>query len=232
MITNPQVLLLDEPLSALDEFLRLQMRGELRRMQRELGITFVHVTHTQLEAIAVADMVVVMEQGRIEQAGTSEEIYAVPNTEYVARFMGGQNVLTGAVQEVADGIARVAGPRGERFGVPLGNARVSTGQEIGFSVRRDRIAAQKTADGLGGAENAVVGAVFEIEYQGTYYKTTLKLEDETEFVAYVDDRAFRDSPLSIGDRVIARWDDSEGHLLKGDLGRGAEAEVHLYDDEA
>ncbi len=73
LIANPRVLLLDEPLSALDEFLRLQMRGELRRMQQEIGITFVHVTHTQLEAIAVADMVVVMTQGRIEQAGTAQE---------------------------------------------------------------------------------------------------------------------------------------------------------------
>ena len=74
LITNPRVLLLDEPLSALDEFLRLQMRGELRRMQQELGITFIHVTHTQLEAIAVADMVV-MDQGRIEQAGTAHAVY-------------------------------------------------------------------------------------------------------------------------------------------------------------
>src|SRR5438067_1106362 len=71
LITKPRVLLLDEPLSALDEFLRLQMRGELRRMQKELGIAFVHVTHTQLEAIAVADLVVVMDQGRIEQAGSA-----------------------------------------------------------------------------------------------------------------------------------------------------------------
>ena len=70
LITNPRVLLLDEPLSALDEFLRLQMRGELKRLQTELGITFIHVTHTQPEAIALADMVVVMNQGRIEQAAS------------------------------------------------------------------------------------------------------------------------------------------------------------------
>src|SRR5438034_1293665 len=105
LITKPRVLLLDEPLSALDEFLRLQMRGELRRMQKELGITFVHVTHTQLEAIAVADLVVVMDQGRIEQAGSAREIYTLPVSAYVARFMGGQNVLAGKV-------ASVVGPRG------------------------------------------------------------------------------------------------------------------------
>ena len=97
LITNPRVLLLDEPLSALDEFLRLRMRGELKSLQKELGITFVHVTHTQPEAIALADMVVVMDTGRIDQAGSANIIFNRPKTPYVARFMGGQNVLTGTV---------------------------------------------------------------------------------------------------------------------------------------
>ena len=98
LITNPKVLLLDEPLSALDEFLRLQMRGELKSLQAELGITFLHVTHTQPEAIALADMVVVMDNGTIEQAGTAREIFNEPKTPYVARFMGAQNVLTGKLE--------------------------------------------------------------------------------------------------------------------------------------
>ena len=115
LITNPRVLLLDEPLSALDEFLRLQMRGELKRLQRELGITFIHVTHTQLEAIALADLVVVMDQGRIEQAGAAQTIYNEPQSAYVARFMGGQNVLSGKVTAVADG----RGDAREREGRPL-----------------------------------------------------------------------------------------------------------------
>ena len=101
LITNPRVLLLDEPLSALDEYLRLRMRGELRRMQKQLGITFVHVTHTQLEAIAVADMLVVMDQGRIEQSSSPDKIYNTPRTAYVARFIGGQNVLSGKVESVS-----------------------------------------------------------------------------------------------------------------------------------
>ena len=78
LITNPRVLLLDEPLSALDEFLRLQMRGELRRLQHELGITFVHVTHTQPEAIALADMVVVMDQGPSSRPASAREVYTEP----------------------------------------------------------------------------------------------------------------------------------------------------------
>src|SRR4029078_3320344 len=98
-ITEPRVLLLDEPLSALDEQLRVQMRQELRRMQQELGITFIHVTHTQLEAIALADLVVVMEQGKIKQAGAARDVYAHPPDRYVAAFMGGQEVLAGRVRK-------------------------------------------------------------------------------------------------------------------------------------
>ena len=120
LITNPQVLLLDEPLSALDEFLRLRMRGELKSLQNELGITFVHVTHTQPEAIALADMVVVMDTGRIDQADTANVIFDKPKTPYVARFMGGQNVLTGNGREQhrrrdqAEGCGRASSSRRRR----------------------------------------------------------------------------------------------------------------------
>ena len=93
LITEPRVLLLDEPLSALDPFLRIQMRAELRRWQKELGLTFIHVTHSQEEAMALADMMVVMNQGRIEQVGTPHQIYNYPESEFTARFMGGHNVI-------------------------------------------------------------------------------------------------------------------------------------------
>lgn len=93
LITNPSILLLDEPLSALDPFLRLRMRGELKRLQRELGISFIHVTHSQDEALALADLIIVMNRGKIEQAGSAEEIFNRPRSEFVARFMGGHNVF-------------------------------------------------------------------------------------------------------------------------------------------
>jgi len=93
LITQPRVLLLDEPLSALDPFLRIQMRAELRHWQKELGLTFIHVTHSQEEAMALADTMVVMNHGRIEQVGAPREIYNRPTSEFVARFMGGHNVL-------------------------------------------------------------------------------------------------------------------------------------------
>ncbi|SON57096.1 Maltose/maltodextrin import ATP-binding protein MalK [Hartmannibacter diazotrophicus] len=93
LVTDPVILLLDEPLSALDPFLRIKMRAELKRFQRELGITFIHVTHGQEEAMALADLVVVMNNGKIEQAGTPQEIFDRPATEFVARFMGGHNII-------------------------------------------------------------------------------------------------------------------------------------------
>jgi putative spermidine/putrescine transport system ATP-binding protein len=93
LITKPKVLLLDEPLSALDPFLRGRMREELKRLQHELGITFIHVTHSQEEAMALADLVVVMEGGRIQQADEPRHVFDQPKTAFVARFLGGHNLV-------------------------------------------------------------------------------------------------------------------------------------------
>jgi putative spermidine/putrescine transport system ATP-binding protein len=93
LITSPQILLLDEPLSALDPFLRLRMRAELKKLQRELGISFIHVTHGQDEAMALADIVVLMNGGRIEQQGSPREIFNHPHTEFTAKFIGGHSVI-------------------------------------------------------------------------------------------------------------------------------------------
>ena len=101
LITEPQVLLLDEPLSALDPFLRVRMRTELKRLQRELGISFIHVTHGQDEAMALADMIVLMNAGRISQTGTPREVFNTPANEFVARFMGGHNIIHSGGHTVA-----------------------------------------------------------------------------------------------------------------------------------
>jgi putative spermidine/putrescine transport system ATP-binding protein len=101
LITQPQILLLDEPLSALDPFLRVRMRSELRRLQLSLGIPFVHVTHGQDEALALADLVVVMNKGRIEQAGSPRDVFEKPATEFIARFLGGHNVIQTPAGKIA-----------------------------------------------------------------------------------------------------------------------------------
>ena len=116
LITSPKVLLLDEPLSALDPFLRVRMRGELKRLQQELGITFVHVTHSQEEAMALADLVVVMNAGCIEQAGNAQDVYNNPATAFVAKFIAGHNTLTGCIDGRGNGTTIVKGSSGYPVG--------------------------------------------------------------------------------------------------------------------
>jgi putative spermidine/putrescine transport system ATP-binding protein len=117
LITDPQVLLLDEPLSALDPFLRVRMRGELRQLQRRLGITFIHVTHGQDEALALADEIVVMNDARIEQAGPTRAVFDAPRTAFVARFLGSHNVIAlpeGKIAVRADAL-HLKAPEGARL---------------------------------------------------------------------------------------------------------------------
>jgi putative spermidine/putrescine transport system ATP-binding protein len=220
IITDPRVLLLDEPLSALDEYLRLQMRSELRRLQRELGITFVHVTHTQLEAIAVADLVVVMDQGRIEQAAAPEVIYATPESAYVARFMGGHNVLSGRLTRIADGVATLDNDKGERFEVAMTDGLAAPGDPVNVSIRRDRVTLENGAAPATGV-NQVSGTVYAIEYQGAFVKVTLRTAGGDEFVAYLRDDQFLKNPVGIGAAATASWRREDLHLLRADLGRAA-----------
>jgi putative spermidine/putrescine transport system ATP-binding protein len=216
LITNPRVLLLDEPLSALDEYLRLQMRGELRRMQRELGITFVHVTHTQLEAIAVADTVVVMEQGRIEQAASARDIFLAPRNAYVARFIGGQNVLSGTVERVVDGRALAVTGTTSRFEIPLGGVRVGLGELVFAALRRDRVLVRRSMPGEPRRDplNSVDGEVHAIENQGSWVKITIDLGDDRQFVANVPERDYFADPIDIGERAVASWQASDVRLLQ------------------
>ena len=130
LVTDPEALLLDEPLSALDPFLRVRVRAELARLQRELAITFVHVTHGQDEALALADRIVLMNDARIEQAGTPAELFDAPRTEFVARFLGGHNVVAAEAGPVAVRTDRV------RLSEPVGavRARVERVEYLGRSV--------------------------------------------------------------------------------------------------
>jgi len=215
LITNPRVLLLDEPLSALDEFLRLQMRGELRRIQDEFGITFIHVTHTQMEAIALADMVVVMDQGQIEQAASAREVYDDPRTSYVARFMGGHNVLSGTVLGQEGGAVTIkSGTKQIRLTAPP--TPPATGTSFEASVRRDHVRLNRAATaGDATGLNAVSGRVAGIEYQGTWLKITIDEACGEEFVANVPDNVFFADPLKVGDAVLAQWNAEDVHFLDG-----------------
>ena len=223
LITNPRVLLLDEPLSALDEFLRLQMRGELRNIQAEFGITFIHVTHTQMEAIALADMVVVMDQGQIEQAASARDVYDRPRTGYVARFMGGQNVLAGTVTGRHTGIVTIASGKKKIDITAPASATASApavGEQFEVAVRRDRVRLTRApSEAADAGVNAVSGRVSAIEYQGTWLKISIEDACGEGFVANVPDGKFFADPLTMGDPVIARWDAEQLHYLVARSGR-------------
>jgi putative spermidine/putrescine transport system ATP-binding protein len=133
LLTRPKVLLLDEPLSALDPFLRGRMREELKRLQRELGISFIHVTHSQEEAMALSDLVVVMQDGKIEQAAPPEQVFDHPASSFVARFIGGHNVLDDAGRPIAVRADRCR--LGEPNGGPNVQGKVSAVEYQGPLVR-------------------------------------------------------------------------------------------------
>ena len=134
LVTNPRVLLLDEPLSALDPELRVRMREELKRLQRELGMTFVHVTHSQEEALALSDLMVVMEGGRVVQAGPPRSLFEQPGAAFVARFIGGHNLLPfeGRTWAVRADRCRLGGIAGNGAAV---SGRVAAVEYAGSAVR-------------------------------------------------------------------------------------------------
>lgn len=215
LITNPRVLLLDEPLSALDEFLRLRMRGELKSLQAELGITFVHVTHTQPEAIALADTVVVMDNGRVDQAASASTIFNHPATPYVARFMGGQNVLTGTIEAVNNGTIRIGTPEGWTYEM-LASADHpwKQGAAVSIAIRRDRVAMHKrTASDRPGLANSIPGVVNATEYQGSHVKVTVDIGQPHAFVANISDAAYFTDPVGPGDAVAVTWQAEQVHVL-------------------
>ena len=224
LVTNPQVLLLDEPLSALDEFLRLRMRGELKRLQTELGITFVHVTHTQPEAIALADQVVIMDHGTVEQSGHPREIYDHPHSPYVARFMGGQNVIFGTIESKGNNGYRVTDPAGNSFLLEPALS-LEKGQAVAFSIRRD---GARLANAKGKADNAIKGEIRSIEYQGTFVKVGLKTDQKDEFLVYLTDADYFSNPRQVGETVSAVWSREQNHFLKGDNNSSGDptAEAH------
>ena len=213
LITNPKVLLLDEPLSALDEYLRIHMRAELKFIQQDLGISFIHVTHTQPEALAMGDMVVVMDTGHIEQSGTAVEIYGQPKTTYVAEFMGGWNVVSGTVAEVNNGEATIKGGDGLLYGAKASGEAVGADMNIG--IRRDKIHLKRDA---AGDKNSVAGVVHAIEYQGNWVKVTVVKPNDERLVAVIEDHEFFQDPATVGDNLHATWSIVDGRVLEKALG--------------
>ncbi|HEY3357601.1 MAG TPA: ABC transporter ATP-binding protein [Polyangia bacterium] len=155
---EPKVLLLDEPLAALDAVIRTELRAEIRRIQRRLGMTTVYVTHDQEEALSLADRIAVLRAGRIEQLGPPSAIYHAPRTAFVASFVGKLNVLAAEVEDPATGVVRAAGARLE-LGRPL---EAAAGARVSVAMRPESLV---PAD-AGGAGNRLTGVCREVEFLG------------------------------------------------------------------
>ena len=202
------MLLLDEPLSALDPFLRIRMRSELKRWQQRLGISFIHVTHSQDEALALADLIIVINDGRIEQAGSALDVFRRPATAFVARFIGGHNVL--AVERTGNGHAKGPGD----LHLPLPEA-APAGDRLSCTVRCDRIQVVRAPETLPAAngEARLLSQLAEVEYQGTHFKLRFAGEDLADFEAWLSESAFADAGLREGDAVVASWSPADVHWL-------------------
>jgi putative spermidine/putrescine transport system ATP-binding protein len=183
LVTGPKVLLLDEPLSALDPFLRVRMRVELKRIQTELGLTFIHVTHSQEEAMALSDLVVVMNAGRIEQAADPRTVFERPATAFVARFIGGHNVI-----RLPDGLVAVRADR-MRLGAGAGAAALPA-RVVAVEYQGTSVHVGLDADGL-----------------------ERPPESPAALTAILSDADFAARPLRLGDTVPVGWDAAAAHRL-------------------
>ncbi len=201
LITDPSVLLLDEPLSALDPFLRVKMREELKALQTRLGITFIHVTHSQEEAMALADLVVVMKGGRIEQADAPRTVFNRPATAFVAQFIGGHNVIAAT----AKGASAVLG---NGTVVPLAEAPPASGIHLAIRADRARIVSGEVPGRI-----VVRGTTRSVEYFGPLVQVGIDVPDLDPLAVSVAEQDFYAAPVAPGDAVAVAWAPEDIHVI-------------------
>ncbi|PZV96957.1 spermidine/putrescine transport system ATP-binding protein [Micromonospora phaseoli] len=210
LINQPQVLLLDEPLGALDLKLRRQMQIELKRIQTEVGITFVHVTHDQEEAMTMADTVAVMNAGRIEQLGAPAEIYEFPATAFVANFLGQSNLIAGETTGGNGGDLLVT-VHGSRFSVPARRSRADQGP-VHLGVRPEKLHLVRSADEVPAGSQHLDGTITDASYVGVSTQYLLRTGWGTELSVFAANSGSQQR-FAPGDRAVAYWDPGHAFLL-------------------
>jgi spermidine/putrescine transport system ATP-binding protein len=205
LINRPAVLLLDEPLGALDLKLRKQMQVELKRIQQEVGITFIYVTHDQEEAMTMSDRIAVMNRGRYEQLDQPEELYERPRTRFVASFLGASNFLHGTAQGTADGHALVRLDVGETVRVPL--AQVADRTRLDVGIRPEKIRIEDQGVDLRATDNRLRGVIEGTSYTGVSTQVRIALPDGTRLTVHEQNfaRASRSDAWQPGDKVTVGW---------------------------
>jgi spermidine/putrescine transport system ATP-binding protein len=204
LVNRPRALLLDEPLAALDLKLRQAMQIELKRIQREVGITFVFVTHDQNEALTLSDRLVVMNAGRIEQLGAPREVYERPRTRFVAGFIGTSNIISRRVRALDGATAVLDAGSDESLVVP---DAISVGARVGepleLTVRPEKMSL--TAERPQSGRCAVRGRVMEVVYLGTSTQYAVSAGDGTDLIVFVQNASDSQDIATRGQEVWLSW---------------------------
>jgi len=210
LVLEPMVLLLDEPLGALDLRLRKQMQVELKNLQESLRITFLYVTHDQEEALAMSDRIGVMNQGRLEQVGRAEDIYERPKTRFVAGFIGETNVLSGIILRMEDGMARTMEVSGLKVALPPSHHNGQTGSPISISVRPEKIHLGKVPPYANRFKSRIVDEI----YRGSSSIFVVRLADGTALRVECQMKNTK-AEFSIGDETDVGWLPENSVVLEG-----------------
>ncbi len=222
LINRPRVLLLDEPLGALDLKLRRAMQIELKRIQTEVGITFVHVTHDQEEAMTMADTIAVMNAGLIEQQGTPGDLYAHPRTTFVANFLGQSNLLPGVVRaRHGDEVTT------EVHGIKVLASRSGSPQSAGdvwVGVRPEKVTLQRPGEGREGLNRLEGAVVTDVSYVGVSTQYLVRLPFGQELMVFEQNAGER-PPFTYGDHVDLTWMPDHTFLLGADQDAHAGADI-------
>lgn len=206
IVFEPSILLLDEPLAALDRKLRDEVRLELRRIQRELGVTTLLVTHDQDEALSLSDRLIVVNDGKLQQEGKPADVYLRPDNRFVAGFLGTANFVEGTV--LHDGGATTIRLTGGEI-MPVAAGSIETGSRICIVVRPERISLDAASAAVARGRG-LAATVVDTVYLGTSVRYHLRLEDQKEFVATANDQVAR---FAAGDAVSIAWEASGAWVL-------------------
>ena len=209
LVTEPRILLLDEPLSALDANLVVRMQGVLARLQKELGITFIYVTHSQSEAFAMSDRVVIMNNGQIEQTGTPREVYRNPETRFVAEFVGSNNILSGTVKDDGDTIV-IDSQLGLFSCNKTNKPSPPVGSHASFVISADLINISMHPTG---SLNELKCQFISEEFIGSVVTLLTESEHGSEFKIQKQQREISELDIQPGSTLYINWDLAHAHLL-------------------
>ena len=209
LVTEPSILLLDEPLGSLDAHLRILMQSELKALQRELRITFIYVTHNQSEAFAMANKVIIMKDGKVQQIGSPQEVYRAPQNRFVAEFVGTNNLLSGKVSETRSDSIKISTSVGD-FVAPIGLQKCRLGDTMTVVVSADVVAL--SSDEMA-AKNRVIGHIRGEEFIGSMITLFLELPDGSVFRVQKQQHEITRLQAQFGSRLCAYWEPASTYLL-------------------